>query len=55
MTAKLPQPPTPIYIFVRQETEEIFTALSLVQPTLDILSKAIAKKYQVPNVGFSRR
>ena len=55
MPVNLTLPPPPIYIFVRQETEEIFTALSLIQPTLDLLTKAIAKKYQVSNNSPSNR
>ena len=42
-----PLVPAPKFIYVRQETEEIFTPLCLPLPTLDNLIKAISDKYQV--------
>ena len=44
---KLPPPPDPKFIFVRQETEEMFTALCLPQQNLQNLTKAVSDKYQV--------
>jgi len=42
-----PLVPAPKFIYVRQETEEIFIPLCLPLPTLDNLIKAISDKYQV--------
>jgi hypothetical protein len=40
-------PPPPVFLFVRQENEEIFTPLCLAQPTLDGMILAVSAKYQV--------
>jgi hypothetical protein len=39
--------PPPVFLFVRQENEEIFTPLCLAQPTLDGMILAVSAKYQV--------